>query len=88
MVILSKWNFSLLYIPSTISEAADIKEGAAYNTLHKYTLGASYNRHRNLGDGLRSCIRIDHRAVYYRHVFRPGIAGRIQFYRRRFASVE
>ena len=39
MVILSKRNFSLLYIPNTISQAADFKEGAAHSTVHTKLLG-------------------------------------------------
>jgi len=87
VVLLSKRNFSLLYIPNTISEAADFKEGAAYSTVYTYTLEASCNGHRNPGEGRRSCIRTGHRAVYSRHLLRPGSGGRIQFYHRRFASV-
>jgi len=77
VVLLSKRNFSLLYIPNTISEAADFKEGAAYSTVYTYTLEASCNGHRNPGEGRRSCIRTGHRAVYSRHLLRPGSAGRI-----------
>ena len=48
VVTLSKQNFCLLYRPNTISEAADFKEGAAYNKERTHIFEVLYIQNYNM----------------------------------------